>query len=160
MHACIPIADTQLTRICRDGHCLLAAIYCCMFRSLGRDLPATICDIGPRARALWMMSARKILVEGDGTASGPTYGTNARGIMLDCGETAEEYLALMYQNNPRPEAWGRERELHVLATLWRCRICTLLLRTDPRDGSADAPLVGPMGHGRGDPHLALQWRPL
>ena len=39
----------------------------------------------------------------------------------------------MHQNNPRPDAGG-ERELHVLATLWRCRICTLLFRNDPRGG--------------------------
>ena len=67
---------------------------------------------------------RKVLLEGDGTASGPTSGINARGIMLDGGETAEEYLALMSQNSPRPDAWGGERELHVLATLYNCRICT------------------------------------
>ena len=110
-----------------------------------RDLPATFGDIGPRARALWIRSARKILLEGDGTASGPTSGINARDILLDGGQTAEEYLALMSQNNPRPTAWGGERELHVLTTLWRCRICTLLLRNDPREGPQTRLLWGPVG---------------
>ena len=60
--------------------------------------------------------------------------------MLDSGETAEEYLALMSQNNPRPEAC-----LHALATLWRCRICTLLLRSCPREGPQTRRLWGPLG---------------
>ena len=81
----IPIADTQISRIRSDGHCLFAAIDCSRFRSLGRDLPAAVGDIGPRARALWIRSARKILLEGDGTASGPTSGINARDIYWTVG---------------------------------------------------------------------------
>ena len=51
----------------------------------------------------------------------------------------------MSQNNPRPEAWGAERELHVLETLWRCRICTLLLRNDLGEGPQTRLLWGPLG---------------
>ena len=108
-------------------------------------MPATIGDIGPKARAFWIRPARKILLEGDGTASGPTSGINTRDIMLDGGETAEEHLALMYQSNPLPESWGVERELYDLATLWRCRMCTLLLCSDPREGPQTRLLWGPLG---------------
>ena len=65
--------------------------------------------------------------------------------MLDGPQTAEEYLALMYQNDPRPEAWGGERELHALATFWGCRMCTLLFRNDPREGPQTRLLWGPLG---------------
>ena len=64
---------------------------------------------------------------------------------MDGGQTAEEYLAPMSQNNRRPEAWGGERELHALATLWGCRICTLLLRSDPREGPQTRFLWGLLG---------------
>ena len=57
----------------------------------------------------------------------------------------EEYLALMSQENPGPEAWGGESELHVLATHWRCRICTMLFRIDPLEGSQTRLLWGPLG---------------
>ena len=103
-HAWTPNADTQITRICSDGNCLFVAIYCSIFRSRGRDLPETLGDIGLNAKAFWIRSARNILLEGDGTASRPTSGINARDIMLDGGETADDYLALMSQNSPRPEA--------------------------------------------------------
>ena len=57
----------------------------------------------------------------------------------------EQYLAHMSQENPEPEAWGGERELHVLAMLWECRICTMLCRNDPREGPQTRLLWGPLG---------------
>ena len=108
----------QISRICRDGHCLLPRFIASKFRSLGRYLPATIGDIGPRARALWIRSARKILLEGDGTASGPTSGINARGILLDGGEAAEEYLGVDVSEQPAAGSMGwREGVARVGDTL-------------------------------------------
>ena len=66
---------------------------------------------------LWVRSARKILLEGHNTASWPTSGINARDMLLDGGETAEEYLALMSQNNPRPESRGGDGVARVGDTL-------------------------------------------
>ena len=136
-----------------DGNCLFAAIYFSKLRA--KFPPARFgTDFGPKARALWIKSASKILLEGDGTAFGPTSGISVRDILLDGGQTAEEYLALMSQNNPGPEAWGGERELHVLATLWHCRICTLLFCQDPREGPQTRLLWGPLGTA-GDIHTLL-----
>ena len=84
-----------------------------------------------------------------GTASGPARDLSARHILLGGGQTAEEYLELMDQENPGPEAWGGERELHVLATHWGCRICTLLIRIHPREGPQTRLLWGPLGTGGG-----------
>eukprot|EP00974_Lingulodinium_polyedra_P096893 9391051-Lingulodinium_polyedra.AAC.1 len=71
----------------------------------------------------WLRIAKGILQEGHCIASrqAPAINAiNARGIMLECGQTAEEYLELMYQRNPGPEAWGGERGLRVLGTFWGC----------------------------------------
>ena len=102
-------------------------------------------DIGQKCRELWVELARKILLEEAGTASGPARDLSARDILLDGGQTAEEYLELMAQKDPGPEAWGGERELHMLATRWGCRICTLLFRSDPREGPQTRLLWGPLG---------------
>ncbi len=89
--------------------------------------------------------ARNILLEEADIASGAAQDLSARYILLDGEQTAEEYLELMDQENPGPEAWGGERELHVLATHWGCRICTLLIRIHPREGPQTRLLWGPLG---------------
>ena len=70
---------------------------------------------------------------------------DARTILLDGEQTAEEYLRLMSQPHPSPESWGGESELHAMARLWGCRICILLLREDPAEGSQVRLLTGPLG---------------
>ena len=64
---------------------------------------------------------------------------------MDGGQTAEAYLERMSQSQPRRESWGGEAELHVMARLWRCRICILLFRRDPVEGSQVRLLTGPLG---------------
>ena len=70
---------------------------------------------------------------------------DAKTILLDGEQTAEQYLELMSQSEPRPESWGGESELHAMAILWKCRICTLLLRSDPAEGFQVRLLTGPLG---------------
>ena len=126
-----------------DGHCLFAAIYCSRFLSLGRKLPNDISSAGPVARALWVKTARQILVEADAVRDPSVLDT--RTILLDGEQTAEEYLKLMSEPRPRRESWGGESELHAMARLWGCRICTLLFRKDPAEGSQVRLLTGPLG---------------
>ena len=68
-----------------------------------------------------------------------------KAILLDGTQTAEQYLELMSQRPPSRESWGGESELHIMAMVWKCRICTLLLRQDPVEGSQVRLLVGPLG---------------
>ena len=70
---------------------------------------------------------------------------DAKAILLDGTQTAEQYLELMSQSPPSQESWGGESELHIMAILWKCRICTLLSRQDPVEGSQVRLLTGPLG---------------
>ncbi len=101
--------------------------------------------MGLKSRQMWVKTARRILLNTDGTDSGQARAINAKGILLECGQTVDQYLALMTQTNPGRAAWGGEGELHMLATMWECRICTLLFRTDPREGPQTRLLWGPLG---------------
>ena len=141
--AWIPIPPSQIRLIRPDGHCLFAAIFCSSYLSAGRKLQAGVFDTGPRARQAWIKTARKILLEevAVGDASVP----DAKAILLDGTQTAEQYLELMSQSPPSRESWGGESELHMMAILWKCRICTLLSRQDPLEGSQVRLLTGPLG---------------
>ena len=66
-------------------------------------------------------------------------------MLLDGTQTAEQYVELMSQSPPSPASWGGESELHMMAILWKCRICTLLFRKDPVEGSQMRLLTGPLG---------------
>ena len=119
---------------------------------MGRALPENLklSNVGQQARTCWIKLAQKILSQRDRTGSGRAPVINpveAREVLLEGTQTVEEYLALMSQENPGPEAWGGESELHVLATMWKCRICTMLERTDPREGLQTRLLWGPLGTG-------------
>ena len=87
--------------------------------------------------------ARRIL-RGE-VAVGDASASDAKAILLDGAQTAKQYLELMSQSPPSPESWGGESELHMMAMLWKCRICTLLLRQDPVEGSQVRLLAGPLG---------------
>ena len=71
--------------------------------------------------------------------------SDAKAILLDGAQTAEQYLQLMPQSPPSPESWGGESELHMMAILWKCRICTLFFRQDPVEDSQVRLLAGPLG---------------
>ena len=71
--------------------------------------------------------------------------SDAKAILLDGAQTAEQYLELMSQNPPSRESWGGESELHMMANLWKCRMCTLRFRQDPVEGSQARLLTGPLG---------------
>ena len=71
--------------------------------------------------------------------------SDAKAILLDGTQTAEQYLELMSQSPPSRESCGGESELHFLAIHWQCRICTLLSRKDPVEGSQVRRLTGPLG---------------
>ena len=132
-------------------------------------MPETFGYIGRRARALWVRIAHKVLSGEDfGTGSRQISPLAAKDILLDRDQTVEQCLELMSQQEPGPEAWGGEGELHVLATLWGIRICTLLFRNDPCEWAADTPFVGTTGYaweGGGTPcsstapmMIRLSWR--
>ena len=70
---------------------------------------------------------------------------DAKAILLDGAQTAKQYLELMSQSPPSPESWGGESELHMMSILWKCRICALLFRQDPVEGSQVRLLTGPLG---------------
>ena len=135
--AWIPIQPSQRRRIRSDGHCLFAAILCSRIVQKRGELPPDFYDLGPRARQCYTDLARKIL----GGASAP----DAKAILLEGTQTPEQYLELMCQSPPSQESWGGEAELHVMAMFWKCRICTLLFRQDPTEGSQVRLLTGPLG---------------
>ena len=142
--AWIPIRATQITKIRPDGHCLFAAMYVSKGLSEGRPLRAAdILNMGPTARQHWVDRARSILTKAADVRDPSVL--DARTILLDGEQTAEEYLRLMSQKQPSRESWGGESELHVMARLWGCRICILLLREDPAEGSQVRLLTGPLG---------------
>ena len=142
--AWIPIAPVQIRQIRSDGHCLFAAIVCSLrYHDSGRKLPVDISEIGPKARRYWVEIARQIL-SGEITV-GDASVSEATAILLDGTQTAEQYLELMSQSPPSRESWGGESELHMMAKFWKCRICTLLSRQDPLEGSQVRLLTGPLG---------------
>ena len=81
----------------------------------------------------------KIFKEGD------TSVPDARAILLDGTQTAEQYVELMSQSPPSRATWGGESELYVMAAIMKCRLCTLLYRDDPVEGSQVRLLTGPLG---------------
>ena len=95
------------------------------------------------ARGYWVNTARKIL-SGEITV-GDASVSEATAILLDGTQTAEQYLEFMSQSPPSRQAWGGESELHMLALVRKCRICTLLFREDPEEGSQVRLLTGPLG---------------
>ena len=77
-----------------------------------------------------------------------------KAILLDGEQTIEKYLELISQGQHSRESWGGESELHAMVILWKCVICTLLLRTDPVDGSQMRLVTAPLGM-RGPIHTLL-----
>ena len=141
--AWIPIKSEQIHRIRPDGHCLFAAMYSSRTLSSGKQLPADTSCVGPMARGHWVKTARRILVEE--VAVRDASGRDAKAILLEGTQTAEEYLKLMSQSPPSPASWGGESELYMMAIIYECRICTLLFRQDPVEGSQVRLLTGPLG---------------
>ena len=125
-----------------DGHCLFAAIHCARL-SESEPLPANLPDVGPMARRRWVELAHRLLWEGvaEKGASVP----EARAILLDGTLTVAQYLELMSKNSQNRESWGGESELHMMAILWKCRMCTLLFRQDPVEDSQVRLLACPLG---------------
>ena len=112
--------------------------------SEGKELPpGTSRVVGPMAREHWVKTARRILVEE--VAVRDASGRDAKAILLEGTQTAEEYLKLMSQSPPSPASWGGESELYMMAMLWKLRICTLLSREDPVEGLQARLLAGPLG---------------
>ena len=87
---------------------------------------------------------RPELLMGGGTGSGPSHDPGVRRILLEEGQTPEDYLALMSTENPGREAWGGEGELYLLALRYKCRVCTLISRALPQGGRQARLLWGPL----------------
>ena len=88
------------------------------YSTWGNKLPADLAEIGPQARVQYVEKVQKLFKKGEASSV-----LDARTILLDGTQTAEQYMELMSQSPPSRETWGGESELYVMAIQWRVRRC-------------------------------------